>query len=75
MRSLFGTLGMWGINSYHWLTTYLTACAENGGKPPVDIAPFIPWLMSDEQRQELARPPPFKQEGPSTQTHLDTTLL
>lgn len=36
--SLFGTLGMWGLNSYHWLTAYLTACAENGGKPPADTS-------------------------------------
>ena len=32
--SIFKTLGLWDINARHWLTSYLTACAENGGKPP-----------------------------------------
>jgi len=56
--SILQTLGLdlWGINQRHWLMAYLTACAENGGQPPEDIAPFIPWLMSEERRAELSRP-------------------
>jgi len=40
------------------LTRYLNACAENGGKAPQNIDPFLPWLMDDERRVELARPYP-----------------
>jgi len=56
--SILQTLELWGINTRHWLTLYLIACAENGGKPPQNIDPFIPWLMDDERRAELARPYP-----------------
>ncbi len=56
--SILQTLELWGINTHHWLTLYLIACAENGGKPPQNIDPFIPWLMDDERRAELARPYP-----------------
>jgi len=56
--SILQTLVLWGINTRHWLTLYLNACAENGGKPPQNIDPFIPWLMDDERRAELARPYP-----------------
>ncbi len=56
MFSLFQTLLLWKLNPHHWLYCYLTACAENGGHPPQDIAPFIPWLMSDARKQQLAQP-------------------
>ena len=54
--SVFKTLVLWNINPRHWLTAYLTACAENGGLPPENIAPFLPWKMSEAQRSEFARP-------------------
>ena len=56
MFSLFQTIILWKLNPHHWLTRYLTSCAENGGHPPVDISPFIPWLMSEERKQTLAKP-------------------
>ncbi|NNF97537.1 MAG: hypothetical protein HKM94_11475 [Halobacteria archaeon] len=40
------------------MTRYLNACAENGGKATQNIDPFLPWLMNDERRAELARPYP-----------------
>jgi len=58
--SMFKTLGLWDINTHHWLTSYLTACAENGGKPPADISPWLPWSMDQARRDELARPPPTR---------------
>ena len=58
--SMFKTLGLWDINARHWLTSYFTACAENGGKPPADISPWLPWLMDQARRDELARPPPTR---------------
>ncbi|NNF96069.1 MAG: IS66 family transposase, partial [Halobacteria archaeon] len=56
MFSLFQTLLLWQLNPHHWLYSYLTACAENGGQPPADITPFIPWMMSEERKQQLAKP-------------------
>jgi transposase len=58
MFSLFQTVLLWKLNPYHWLSSYLTACAENGGDPPADISAFIPWLMSEERQQLLAKPVP-----------------
>ena len=34
------------------------SCAENGGKAPADIPPYLPWEMSEALRNTLARPPP-----------------
>ena len=58
MFSLFQTILLWKLNPHHWLHSYLTACAENGGQPPADISPFIPWEMSEERKQQLAKPMP-----------------
>ncbi len=46
--SIFMTLKLWGINPKIWLNSYLEACAANGRKPPEDISPCLPWLMSEE---------------------------
>ena len=56
--SILQTLVLWGINPRHWLRRYLKACAENSGKAPNDIQPFIPWQMDDRRREILARPEP-----------------
>ncbi len=56
--SILQTLVLWGINPRCWLTRYLNACAENAGQAPHHIDPFLPWLMDDERRAELARPYP-----------------
>lgn len=41
--SIFKTLKMNDVNIHDWLTKYLEACAENGGRPPRDISRFLPW--------------------------------
>lgn len=56
--SILQTLVLWGINPRHWLSSYLNACAENGGQPLDDIQPFIPWQMDDRRREILTRPEP-----------------
>lgn len=56
MFSLFQTLLLWKLNPHHWLYRYLTACAENGGQEPADVASFIPWMMSEERKQQLSQP-------------------
>jgi transposase len=49
--SVFQTLCLWGLNPRVWLTAYLTACAEAGGRAPSGIEGFLPWHLSPEQRQ------------------------
>jgi len=56
MFSIFQTMVLCGLNCNHWLRSYLTACAENNGKPPENLSPFLPWEMDKERRQQLAKP-------------------
>ena len=56
MYSVVGTLSMNGIDVLRWLEAWLKACAENGGQPPHDLSPWLPWSMSEERRYELAAP-------------------
>lgn len=55
--SLFQTLGRWQLNVHDWLTSYLTACAEAGGKPPPQPSEYLPWNLSEAQRQAFSRLP------------------
>ena len=54
MYSAIGTLNLNGIDVPRWLGAWLAACAENGGRPPDDLAPWLPWSMDDARRRELA---------------------
>ncbi len=54
MYSVARTLAMNGIDVRRWLREWLTACAENGGKPPDDLSPWLPWSMSEARRHELS---------------------
>jgi len=56
--SLFATLLLAGLNARTWLTAYLTACAEAGGRSPALAERWLPWNLSDQQRQALAQPLP-----------------
>ena len=67
MFSVIQTVLLWGLNPPHWLSAFLQACADNGGQSPSDLSPFLPWQMTSQRRQELARPvpvtwPPVTQE-------------
>ena len=53
MYSVVGTLKMNGIDILRWLEAWLTACARNGGKPPDDLSPWLPWSMSEERRRSF----------------------
>ncbi len=53
---LFGSVTLNGIDVLRWLEAWLEACAENGGKPPDDLSPWLPWTMSEERRRELTAP-------------------
>jgi len=54
--SVFATLQKWNINPRTWLRWFLDACANAGGNAPSDIQGFLPWNMSETQRQTMAQP-------------------
>ena len=56
MYSVGGTLSMNGIDVLRWLEAWLTACANNGRKPPEDLSPWLPWSMSEDHRREIMAP-------------------
>ena len=56
MYSVIGTLNLNRIDVRRWLDAWLAACAENGGRPPEDLTPWLPWSMDDARRRELAAP-------------------
>jgi transposase len=56
MFSLLQTLALWKLCPLRWLTAYLTACAQAGGKPPKNAAAFLPWNLTAEQKQQWALP-------------------
>ena len=56
MFSVIQTVFLWGLNPHHWLSAFLQACAEHGGQSPTDLSAFLPWQMTPECREELARP-------------------
>ena len=50
------TILLWGINPRHWLHSFLSSCADNGGQAPLDLSPFLPWEMDEERKQKLSCP-------------------
>ena len=50
--SLFQTLCLWDLNPRRWLTAYLNACAEAGGRVPGSVECFLPWNVTADQRRE-----------------------
>ena len=56
MYSVVGTLNLNGVDVPRWLDAWLAACAGNGGRPPDDLASWLPWSMDDARRRELAAP-------------------
>ena len=56
LYSMVATLTLNGIDVLRWLEAYLEACARNGGRPPADLAPWLPWSMQPARRIELAAP-------------------
>jgi transposase len=50
--SVFQTLCLWNINPRAWLTAYLQACADRGGKAPQRLDDYLPWKMTEQKRKE-----------------------
>jgi transposase len=69
--SILQTVILWGLNPRHWLHSYLTACAKNGGLAPTDLTPFLPWTMDDGKRQALKQP--LKLDFPEQPAPLDSS--
>jgi len=46
----------WQINPQRWLTEYLQACADNGGRAPAHLSSFLPWKLSPARLQQLRAP-------------------
>ena len=47
--SVLMTIKRYKLNPRTWLSAYLQACAEHGGKAPPDISAFLPWTMELKQ--------------------------
>jgi transposase len=58
MFSVIQTVLLWGLNPHHWLHAFLQACADHGSQSPRDLSAFLPWQMTPERKEELARPVP-----------------
>jgi len=58
MFSLLQTALLWDLNPKTWLTAYLDACAEHGGKAPPDAVRWLPHNLDDEELERLRAPPP-----------------
>ncbi len=56
MYSAVGTLALNGVDVLRWLTAWLSACADNGGRAPGDLSPWLPWSMDAERRNESMAP-------------------
>jgi transposase len=56
MFSIVATLEKHRLNPRKWLTAYLQACAEAGGKAPAEVDKWLPWNLSAQQKKDMAQP-------------------
>ena len=63
--SLIQTLQLWELDATQWLTEYLASCAKAKGKPPPDPVRFLPWTMSDENRERMSVPKAQEAKSPA----------
>jgi transposase len=56
MFSIVATLKKHRLNPRKWLTAYLQACAEAGGKAPGDVDKWLPWNLSAQQKKDMGQP-------------------
>ena len=57
--TIFQTVLKNNLDPNKWLFAYFEACAQKGGRPPEDIDTFLPWNLSDPQKQAWELPEPF----------------
>jgi transposase len=57
--SISQTAQLHGLNPFAYLRHYLELCALNGGQPPRDLRPFLPWVLKETAPHlRLNRGPP-----------------
>jgi transposase len=54
--SIYATLHQNGLNPFAWTRDFLSAVAHNGGAPLADVSRFLPWGMSDHDREVWRMP-------------------
>lgn len=54
MFTLFQTLLLHQIHPRKFLQWFFHECAHNGGNPPEDIHPFLPWNLSAQKKMDLS---------------------
>lgn len=55
MDFIFGILHQHGINSQLWLEEYIAASQANGMKAPPDVESWLPWNLTDEQKNRFSK--------------------
>ena len=53
MLTVVRTLEVNDVAVLPWLEAWLSACAANGGRPPEDLGPWLPWTMDEARRAEF----------------------
>jgi len=54
--TLLQTLVKNRIDPKRFLLAYFEACAQNGGRPPVEVDSFLPWNLADSQKEAWRAP-------------------
>jgi transposase len=67
MFSIVATLKKHRLNPRKWLTAYLQACAEAGGKAPEEVDKWLPWNLSARQKKDMAQQPDEQAEASDQQ--------
>jgi len=65
--TIFSTIKLHGINPQTWMLKYLQECAHYGGNTPKNFKKFLPWEMSEKDKDVFLKPPkvalPFNQDA------------
>jgi transposase len=67
--SILQTLVLWGINPRQWLTEYLSACANNGGRAPERLEGYLPWTKPETSSPTSATPSTAARAPPAQTRH------
>ena len=57
--TIFQTLLKNGVDPKKWFFAYFEACARNGGRVPDNLDEFMPWNLSEQQKDAWRCPEPF----------------
>ncbi len=56
MATICATLAQHDVDVRTWLTEYLTACAQCGGRAPPDVTRYLPWTFTPTSLAPIADP-------------------